>query len=784
MKGLKTFLESESLGHLYNPIVKVLNEFSRAERTTCLERETQEKTREKNVCVVFGECNGRAEKLNAFVPCNFRDVIRGAIMAVMRTCTQQKTFSRNDAQKFEENHIVFSNFLKSCQQFDLNLDKLDLTDTTDTKLANSVLNLVKEGHARHHNCSKDASTKEAQDKTCTRGRLQEEFERIRGESENIKSVLVVGVVGEKSLKKTNLPTDVVVKTCKHPSYALHLAEASRKKGTSIVLFFSFRARCLLCKSHSNVVTGKFVGTHLSKLENFKKRLLVSVKEIVSSLLLDTKLKKVSDVALLRMFESLSFKDVTGLELDMTVSNRRRRFWTQPPREFYRQGEFLYDSLYPGRKIFRLTILDKKSFFLNHEESDIFKFSDFGFSNFGEFEEFVQTMHKSLEGFNLYYRREEKAKTSMTVTVPRSWVKAKYRDVLYDIAVRASRMRERGLINAHVDVLDIALMADPSKRHHEFLERFFREDGRDALCEVYTNSSNVSPGQPPYCKGDCKILRSLAVRDGATLFEHIPRMLFKMLPIVGALHIQEDLKSVREELEEIVMQSIGIDDYINKTAKEMHRAHNVNLKHLPRKLSDEQKKQVIELFKKHVEDAAGAKRRAKGIFEHSDALWIIQKCRIVQDEHKKLNPEIKTKPVSLVPIPNDDRNDHCHSHATMESLNVALSSMSGSSLRVDHITDILENPERLLGNTRKKMVTYGVTEIETRKFGKEISFNGYNVCVRYSFSLCFNYSSTHSLTSILWYRYALIPNLCIRTMRHLIRTMQEETRRCFVIRSSV
>ena len=40
-----------------------------------------------------------------------------------------------------------------------------------------------------------------------------------------------------------------------------------------------------------------MGTHLSALENFKKRLLVSVKEIVSSLL-DMKLKKVSDVALL------------------------------------------------------------------------------------------------------------------------------------------------------------------------------------------------------------------------------------------------------------------------------------------------------------------------------------------------------------------------------------------------------------------------------------------------------------------------------------------------------
>ena len=204
---------------------------------------------------------------------------------------------------------------------------------------------------------------------------------------------------------------------------------------------------------------------------------------------------------------------------MTVSNRRRRFWTQPPREFYRQGEFLYDSLYPGRKIFRLTILDKKSFFLNKDESVIFKFSDFGFSTFEEFEEFVQKKHKLKNNFGLYYRREEKAKTSRTVIVPRPWVKEEYRDALYDIAVRASRMRERGLILAHVDVLDIALIADPWKRHYEFLERFSRVDGRDALMELYTNSSNVSLDQTPYCGGDSELLRSLAVRDGAALFEH-------------------------------------------------------------------------------------------------------------------------------------------------------------------------------------------------------------------------------------------------------------------------
>ena len=67
------------------------------------------------------------------------------------------------------------------------------------------------------------------------------------------------------------------------------------------------------------------------------------------------------------------------------------------------------------------------------------------------------------------------------------------------------------------------------------------------------------------------------------------------------------KSLKKtNLQEIVMDSIGINAYINKTAKEMHRAQNVNLKYVSRKLSDEQKKQVIELFKKHVEDAAGAK----------------------------------------------------------------------------------------------------------------------------------------------------------------------------------
>ena len=184
------------------------------------------------------------------------------------------------------------------------------------------------------------------------------------------------------------------------------------------------------------------------------------------------------------------------------------------------------------RIWKIVILeDKTSFIINNNESRIFRHTDFGFAATSDFVEFLKQCDRCCKKFKLFFRRVDTAKTSTTIVLPRTSVRHEFRDHLFNAATHLSKMRHVGLSLLHVDLYDLATIRDPSLRNFEFLERFQREDGRDALLEVYTQRE-IFVEKPRYRDGDREPLRGLAKRDGAQCLVHIRRMLFKMLTVVG------------------------------------------------------------------------------------------------------------------------------------------------------------------------------------------------------------------------------------------------------------
>ena len=281
----------------------------------------------------------------------------------------------------------------------------------------------------------------------------------------------------------------------------------------------------------HVVPGAFVGTHLKRLCHYKRELLVSMRNILTTLIPDVVNQPVD--ILLRAFNSLSFRSFTNLDLNSTVSIERRRLWTKPPCRLLRCGDYVLSSSSPLVRIWKIVILeDKTSFIINNNESRVLRHTDFGFApSTNDFVEFLKKCDESCKKFKLFFRRVESAKTSTTIVFPRTSVRREFRDPLFNAATHLSKMRHVGLSLLHVDVHDLAAMRDPSLRNFEFLERFQREDARDALLEVYTQRE-LFVEKPRYRDGDRVPLLCLAKRDGAQCLVHIRRMLFKMLTVVG------------------------------------------------------------------------------------------------------------------------------------------------------------------------------------------------------------------------------------------------------------
>ena len=484
----------------------------------------------------------------------------------------------------------------------------------------------------------------------------------------------------------------------------------------------------------HVVPGEFDGKHLKKLCIFKQQLLVSMNNIVKSLVEGVD-ENCPVECLVQCFNSLDFQAFTGLEMNASVSIERQRFWTKPPRRLFRCEEKLLQTWKPLKPVRKINVLkDNRLFFMNGNESSICKHVDFGFSSSKKWVAFLNDCNLCCSDFELYFRREFTAKTTRTIVLFRTSLRPEFRDAIFQAAKHISHLRHVGLALFHVDAHDIATMKDPCARNFEFLERMHREDGRDALYEVYTQCVLQ---RPRLRVGDMQILRSLATRDGAQFLVHIRRMLFKMLTVVGVIHIDGFHDRVRFEVEDVVMNDIGISDYIFKTGEYLLRGRGKNLKYkkcMSRNLNRTKRKQVQDYLVNLIRSEVGTERAESNLFEHSDALAVIQKCRCIQ-KHYVFEHEAKAHNVALAPIPHG----HGHIHVTSLTFQCFLNSLSGSKLEIKNIEDIFKSPvrKRLLKVVNKQLkgvLGHTIERSVVKEIGSEISTNGSRVSVRNFFLL--------------------------------------------------
>ena len=131
---------------------------------------------------------------------------------------------------------------------------------------------------------------------------------------------------------------------------------------------------------------------------------------------------------------------------------------------------------------------------------------------------------------------------------------------------------------------------------------------------------------------------------------------------------------------------------------------------------------------------GTERAESNLFEHSDALAVIQKCRRIQ-KHYVFEHEAKAHNVALAPIPHG----HGHIHVTSLTFQCFLNSLSGSKLEIKNIEDIFKSPvrKRLLKVVNKQLkgvLGHTIERSVVKEIGSEISTNGSRVSVRNFFLL--------------------------------------------------
>lgn len=228
-EALQKLLQSVDLRDLHGPITLVLKKYQRVEKSSTHRVDRNESS--ENTCLIFGECIGRTELLNPFVQSHFRDTIRAALIAVMRTCTDQKNFNLEDALSFERKYFTFGAASKSCLQFDIDLSDLCECED-DSDLADRVLKRVNEGHGKHHKWNLSHAAKNS---SC------DELKRVLGQLEeqkrNVRSIFAFGRVGAESLKGASFKKDVTVEKVAHPSYGRFLAGKAMSNGTLFVYVF-------------------------------------------------------------------------------------------------------------------------------------------------------------------------------------------------------------------------------------------------------------------------------------------------------------------------------------------------------------------------------------------------------------------------------------------------------------------------------------------------------------------------------------------------------------------
>ena len=94
-------------------ISRVLDDYNRLEDCTALPT-TSYTHLGKSVVILYGECFGKIERLNDFVPNNFNVILRGASSAVL-----QHTKENVSTEDMWKRHVIVVSATETCERFNL-----------------------------------------------------------------------------------------------------------------------------------------------------------------------------------------------------------------------------------------------------------------------------------------------------------------------------------------------------------------------------------------------------------------------------------------------------------------------------------------------------------------------------------------------------------------------------------------------------------------------------------------------------------------------------------------
>ena len=477
-------------------------------------------------------------------------------------------------------------------------------------------------------------------------------------------------------------------------------------------------------------TGTINVAGLQRLYQYKLRFLASLKSVISACDTSITTTATPDVDV-EYFSELSFETVSGLCFDGTISTRRQRFWLRPPRLLLLSSQnYVYDTWYPRRKIFKITFLrtvgtsEKTSkFFFGKRGSTLLCVKDFAYTNLAEFREVCLAHKHASSSFRVYDLRTKKAARRTSVRLPMTSVKSEYRNLLYMSVYRLSNARFVASNQMQQHISRLGSIADPQERAFQFTRDIYHEKGRDVYQESYTAEGLVN-------RGDRSALRSLCKRDGSNLLEHIQRSFVKSVSHILSIMLQVDLKSNRRCFECAIMKSNsgGLGTYISSTIKALHKARRIVHSFNGQKLSSENRDMTNQMIRSLVLNTCGKKRFEKNLFDKPDAVACVLLCRKISSLVSSfIEGGIDSIDVSIAPI----AKGWCHGHFDRTSLNWLIRSSDYEMSEIENIEDILMDA-KFVKKMSKKTVHHGVTSI--RCPGREFQCDGSSVVFAYDTSM--------------------------------------------------
>ena len=428
------------------------------------------------------------------------------------------------------------------------------------------------------------------------------------------------------------------------------------------------------------------------------------------------------------FSALRFESVSGMCLDGTVSVRRRRFWTRPPRLLLLcpNTNRVYDTWLPTKPVSRITFVrtvgskndENVKFYFGKRGSSTFSVNNFAYADLSSLRKVSMVLQKSSSWFGAFDLRTKTAARRTCVRLPMTCVKRQYRHLLYMSVLRLSLARFKASNEMQRTMSRYGTMTDPDKRSFEFTRDLYREGGQDEYQERY--------GSAELKYGDSSAVRSLSKRDGANLLEHIPRAFVKSLCHLLSVMLGLDLKANRVRFEVAIMESScgGLDTYISKTIKYLHKSRHEKLGFRGQVLSSTNKALAAKMIESIVLHSCGRVRLEKNLFDNPDAIASIFLCRKISCLISSfLEHGISSVDVSMAPL----AKGWCHGHFHRVSLNRMIRNADYEMDVVEHLTDIIEDPK--MRTKFQRIVTKdGVTE--TRTPGAEFQSDGSSVVFAY------------------------------------------------------